>query len=76
MTTARPPRTAGNLKTGCGRDLALTISYRRIADGAEEMTGHRRYEKRDPAGQGSGNSRNGTTPKTVLTDLGAVYLGP
>ena len=26
---------------------------------AEEMTGHLGYEKHDPAGRGSGNSRNG-----------------
>ena len=42
---------------------------------AEEMTGHLGYEKHDPAGRGSGNSRNGTTAKTVLTDVGAVDLG-
>ena len=41
---------------------------------AEEMTGHLGYEKHDPAGRGSGNSRNGTTGKTVLTDAGAVDL--
>ena len=41
---------------------------------AEEMTGHLGYEKHDPAGRGSGNSRNGSTPKTVLTDIGAVDL--
>jgi Transposase, Mutator family len=41
---------------------------------AEEMTGHLGYEKHDPAGRGSGNNRNGTTPKTVLTDVGAVDL--
>jgi putative transposase len=41
---------------------------------AEEMTGHLGYEKHDPGGRGSGNSRNGTTPKTVLTDVGAVDL--
>src|SRR5580658_3489152 len=36
----------------------------------EEMTGHLGYEKHDPAGQGagSGNVRNGTRPKTVLTE--------
>src|SRR6476646_3037513 len=28
---------------------------------AEEMTGHLGYEKHDPAGRGSENSRNGTT---------------
>lgn len=32
-----------------------------------EMTEHLGYEKHDPAGRGSGNSRNGTSPKTVLT---------
>jgi transposase-like protein len=41
---------------------------------AEEMTGHLGYDKHDPAGRGSGNSRNGTTPKTALTDIGAVDL--
>ncbi len=41
---------------------------------AEEMTGHLGYDKHDPAGRGSGNSRNGSTPKTVLTDIGAVDL--
>jgi putative transposase len=41
---------------------------------AEEMTGHLGYEKHDPAGRGSGNSRNGAMPKTVLTDVGAVDL--
>jgi putative transposase len=36
----------------------------------EEITEHLGYEKNDPAGQGagSGNVRNGTRPKTVLTD--------
>src|SRR5262252_426936 len=41
---------------------------------AEEMTGHLGYDKHDPAGRGSGNNRNGNTPKTVLTDIGAVDL--
>ena len=41
---------------------------------AEEMTGHLGYEKHDPAGRGSGNSRNGTPSKTLLTDVGAVDL--
>src|SRR5436190_17922921 len=40
----------------------------------EEMTGHLGYDKHDPAGRGSGNSRNGTTGKTVRTDIGAVDL--
>src|SRR5215470_9260136 len=41
---------------------------------AEELTGHLGYDKHHPAGRGSGNSRNGATPKTVLTDVGAVDL--
>jgi hypothetical protein len=36
----------------------------------EVMTFDLGYEKHDPAGRGSGNSRNGTTSKTVLTDVG------
>src|SRR6185503_7954536 len=41
----------------------------------EEMTEHLGYEKHDPVGAGSGNIRNGTRTKTVLTDTtGAVDL--
>ena len=35
-----------------------------------EMTDHLGYEKHDPAGRGSGNSRNGKTDKTLKTDKG------
>jgi putative transposase len=41
---------------------------------AEELTAHLGYEAGDPAGRGSGNSRNGSTPKTVLTEAGPVEL--
>jgi len=41
---------------------------------AEELTEHLGYEHGDAAGRGSGNSRNGTTAKTVLTDAGPVEL--
>lgn len=41
---------------------------------AAELTGHLGYEKGDPAGRGSPNSRNGTTPKTVATEVGDVAL--
>ena len=34
----------------------------------EEMTEHLGYGKHDATGRGSGNSRNGTRSKTVLTD--------
>lgn len=40
----------------------------------EELTDALGYERGDPAGRGSGNSRNGTTPKRVLTEIGAVDL--
>ena len=39
-----------------------------------ELTEHLGYEKGDPAGRGSPNSRNGSTPKTVLTEIGDVGL--
>lgn len=39
-----------------------------------ELTEHLGYEKGDPAGAGSGNSRNGSTPKTLLTEVGPVEL--
>jgi len=39
-----------------------------------ELTDHLGYERGDPAGRGSGNSRNGTTPKTVGTEVGDVPL--
>jgi putative transposase len=39
-----------------------------------ELTGHLGYERGDPAGRGSGNSRNGTTPRTVSTEVGDVAL--
>src|SRR3954470_21798946 len=41
---------------------------------AEELTDHLGYEVGDPAGQGSGNSRNGYTPKRLLTEAGTVEL--
>jgi putative transposase len=41
---------------------------------AAELTGHLGYEKGDPAGRGSANSRNGTTPKTLSTEVGPVPL--
>jgi hypothetical protein len=41
---------------------------------AEELTGHLGYDKHDPAGRGSGNSRNSSTGKAVMTAIGAVEL--
>lgn len=39
-----------------------------------ELTGHLGYERGDPAGRGSGNSRNGSTPKTVGTEVGDIRV--
>jgi transposase-like protein len=39
-----------------------------------EMTEHLGYDKHDPVGRGSGNSRNGTRAKTVLTEIGPVEI--
>lgn len=39
-----------------------------------EITDHLGYDRHDPAGQNSGNSRNGSRPKTVLTDVGPVEV--
>jgi putative transposase len=39
-----------------------------------EMTDHLGYDKHDPVGRNRGNSRNGSRPKTVLTDIGPVEI--
>lgn len=39
-----------------------------------ELTGHLGYQRGDVAGNGSGNSRNGTTPKTIGTEVGDIGL--
>ncbi|WP_294124323.1 IS256 family transposase, partial [Sphingomonas sp.] len=39
-----------------------------------ELTDHLGYEKGDPAGRGSGNSRNGTSAKTILSEDGELMI--
>src|SRR5512141_671653 len=39
-----------------------------------ELTDHLGYDKGDPAGRVIGNSRNGTTPKTLSTEVGPIPL--
>ena len=42
-----------------------------------ELAEHLGYEKGDPAGRGSPNSRNGTSPKTLASEIGDLRLdGP
>lgn len=57
-----------------GPDGVLTELTSRIMNRAleVELTDHLGYEAGDPAGHGSGNNRNGSSPKTVLTDAGAI----
>lgn len=59
-----------------GPDGLLTDLTRRVLERAldEELTDHLGYERGDPAGRGSGNSRNGTSAKRLLTDAGGVDL--
>src|SRR4051812_46614409 len=39
-----------------------------------ELTSHLGYEKQDPAGHNSGNSRNGTSSKTVKGEFGQIVV--
>ena len=39
-----------------------------------ELTSHLGYEKGDPAGRGTGNSRNEVSSKTILTDNGEIEI--
>ena len=39
-----------------------------------EMTEHLGYERHDPGGRGSGNSRNGSSAKRVITEIGEIDL--
>lgn len=59
-----------------GPDGVLTELTSRIMNKAmeTEMTDHIGYEKGDVAGWGSGNVRNGSYPKTVLTDAGGIPI--
>ena len=60
--------------TGQGGFLSELIRKVLEAGLAVELTDHLGYEKGDPAGRGSPNSRNGSTPKTLLTEAGPVEL--
>lgn len=66
---------AGGLQlTGVGGVLAQLT--KRLLESAldGEITDHLGYDKHDPAGRNSGNSRNGIRAKTVLTDVGPVQI--
>ena len=56
---------------GLARELTKRLVERALQG---EMTAHLGYEKHAPEGRNSGNSRNGTTPKTVLDDSGEMAI--
>jgi putative transposase len=59
-----------------GSDGLLTALMRTVLQtGLEvEMADHLGYGPYDPAGRGRGNSRNGSYPKTVVTEIGDIEL--
>lgn len=70
---ARVEETEGEL---LGPDGLLSQVTKAVLERAldEELTDHLGYERGDPVGRGSGNSRNGTSSKRVHTDVGTVDL--
>ncbi len=67
-------RSEGMQLTGTGG--LLQQQTKRVLESAleGEITDHLGYDKHDPAGRNSGNSRNGTRSKTVLTEVGPVEV--
>ena len=59
-----------------GKDGLLKQLQKRLLEKAmgAELTVHLGYDKHDPAGDNTGNSRNGTTPKTLKGDFGNLPL--
>ncbi|MFF2818990.1 IS256 family transposase [Kitasatospora cineracea] len=67
-------RASGLQLTGEG-GLLQQLTKRVLESALEgEITDHLGYKKHDPAGAGSGNSRNGLRAKTVLTEVGPVRI--
>ena len=60
--------------TGAGGFLPEMIKTVLERGMSAELSSHLGYKRGDAAGRGSGNSRNGTTPKTVGTEIGDIRL--
>src|SRR5260370_9032154 len=58
-------------ENGLLRQLTKAVLERALE---AEITEHLGYEKHDPAGQHSGNTRNGKNPKTLTRDFGELEL--
>src|SRR3954468_3669325 len=66
---------AGGLQLAGEGGLLQQLTKRLLESALEgELTDHLGYDRHDPAGQNSGNSRNGHRAKTVLTDVGPVQV--
>ncbi|MCS3790038.1 transposase-like protein [Tsukamurella ocularis] len=59
-----------------GENGMLTALTKQVLQSAldAEMAAHLGYDKGDPVGRNRGNSRNGSTPKTITTDVGKVTI--
>ncbi|MEV5555843.1 transposase, partial [Nonomuraea wenchangensis] len=67
-------RSEGLQLTGEG-GLLQQLTKRVLESALEgEITDHLGYDRHDPAGKNSGNSRNGSRTKTVVTDVGTVEV--
>lgn len=67
-------RTDGIALTGDGGLLPALVAQVLEAGLAAELTEHLGYERHSPEGYGSGNSRNGSYPKTLGTEIGPVEV--
>jgi putative transposase len=65
---------AGLRLTGDGGFLPALIRAVLERGLAAELSDHLGYEKGDPAGRGAPNSRNGSTGKTLATEVGEIPL--
>jgi hypothetical protein len=57
----------GGLLTGLTKQVLETALQVEMAD-------HLGYDRHDPSGNGSGNSRNGSSTKTIRTEIGEVRV--
>ena len=58
-------------ETGLLKQLTKALLERALG---AELTQHLGYEKHDPGGYNSGNSRNGTSAKTVKGEFGEITV--
>lgn len=66
---------AGGLQLTGDGGVLQKLTKRLLESALEgEITDHLGYDKHDPVGRNTGNSRNGVRTKTVLTDVGPVQI--